>query len=276
MQYVKISLLIKPEQKPPYFIGSQLRGAFGYALKKVTCINPIYKCENCFSATNCTYYQFFEKKNSFHSYRFDFELGTDLYDFNLYLFEEATGALPYIVSSLHMMLTKKGLGKERRTYKDFNLYINDSDCLINGEIKLPKKYIQTFDIKDYKKNITLTLVTPLRIKKHNRFVRDENIELEDIINSIYQRQMQIIGKGHKKFPYPIEADIVEKDLHYKELTRMSNRQKTTMNLGGIMGEIKINGLSRECYNILKVGELIGVGKSTVFGLGKIKMEEIDE
>ena len=36
MKYTKISIIIKSEQKPPYFIGSQLRGALGYALKKVS------------------------------------------------------------------------------------------------------------------------------------------------------------------------------------------------------------------------------------------------
>lgn len=40
-----------------------------------------------------------------------------------------------------------------------------------------------------------------------------------------------------------------------------------------MGYVKIKGLSKECFEVLKVGELIGVGKSTVFGLGKIKVEE---
>ena len=35
MKYTKLTIKIKSNDKPPYFIGSQLRGAFGYALKKV-------------------------------------------------------------------------------------------------------------------------------------------------------------------------------------------------------------------------------------------------
>jgi CRISPR/Cas system endoribonuclease Cas6 (RAMP superfamily) len=41
-----------------------------------------------------------------------------------------------------------------------------------------------------------------------------------------------------------------------------------------MGSIEIKGLNKESYEVLKVGELIGVGKSTVFGLGKIEVEDL--
>jgi CRISPR-associated endoribonuclease Cas6 len=172
-----------------------------------------------------------------------------------------------------MMLTKNGLGKERTLYRNFELLINDEQAFTNGALHLPNKYIKTLHIDNAKKNITLHIKTPLRIKKENNLVRNDTLELKDIINSIYQRQMQLLGKGYKKFPYFIEGEIVKKDLRYKELTRMSNRQKTTMHLGGIMGKIEIIRLNKECYEVLKVGELIGVGKQTVFGLGKIEVKE---
>ena len=35
MTYTKLSVIIKTTEKPPYFIGSQIRGAFGYALKNI-------------------------------------------------------------------------------------------------------------------------------------------------------------------------------------------------------------------------------------------------
>jgi len=269
MKYTQISILI--EEKPPLFIGSQLRGAFGYALKKVTCINPSFKCDGCFAKGDCLYHQFYEQKNVTHQYRLDYELGKEYYDFSLYIFEDASLKLPYIVSALHQMLTFHGLGRERKRYKDFNLYINGEDSFKQSELTIPPNYIKTLQIDDFCQDITLKFKTPLRIKKDNRFIRDDSIELRDIINSIYQRQMRILGRGFVKFPYKIEGEIVKKELIYKELTRRSNRQKTTMNLGGIMGSIEIRGLNKECYEVLKVGELIGVGKQSVFGLGKIQI-----
>lgn len=273
MNYTKITVVFKSQTKSPYFIGSQLRGAFGYALKKVTCINPSYDCNGCFGVSNCLYYEFYEEKNSFHKYRFDFELGRDYYDFNLYLFDSASPKLPYVVSALHMMLTQIGLGKEKQIYKDFSIFINDIECFMDGKLSLPKDYIKKLQIDNFRPDITLLFATPLRIKKENRFVRGDELELEGIINSIYQRQMKLLGREHKRFPYPIEGKIVEKELKFVELTRQSNRQKTIMNMGGLMGEIKIKNLNKECYEVLKVGELIGVGKQTVFGLGKITIKD---
>lgn len=271
MNYSKITLLFKSKNKPPYFIGSQMRGAFGYALKKVTCINPSYSCEGCFASANCLYYEFYEEKNSFHRYRFDFELGRELYDFNIYLFDSACTKLPYVVSALHMMLTQIGLGKEREIYKNFDIFINDVKCFEYAKLSLPKEFIKKLQIDGSRPDITLQLLTPLRIKKENTFVRDDQIELSDIINSIYQRQMKLLGREYKRFPYPIEGEIIQKELKFVELTRQSNRQKTTMSMGGIMGQIKIKNLNKECYEVIKVGELIGVGKQTVFGLGKLKV-----
>jgi len=269
MKYTKITILLK--DKPPYFIGSQIRGGLGYALKKVTCINPSFKCDGCFAKDDCLYYQFYEERNTFHKYRLDFELGKEFYDFSLYLFDDATTKLPYVLSALLQMLTTNGLGYDRKTYDEFSIYINDTECYKNKELKIPPNPVKTIQIDNICQDITLKLVTPLRIKKQNRLVRDDNLELKDIINSIYQRQMQLLGKGYKKFPYEIKGKIVQKELTYKELTRKSNRQKTTMNLGGIIGEMKIEGVNKECYEVLKVGELIGVGKQSVFGLGKINI-----
>jgi len=274
MTYTKISIIFKPEDKPAYFIGSQLRGALGYALKKVSCINPSYNCEGCFASANCLYYEFYEEKNVFHKYRFDINLGLDYYNFDFYLFDDAVIKLPYVISALHMMITQNGLGMNRNTYKDFDMYINDEPCFINGQLKMPKDFTKSFMINKISQNVHLKFLTPLRIKKDNKFLRSDGLELENIINSIYQRQMQLLGKGFKKFPYKIEGEITNKKLEFKELTRQSNRQKTTMNMGGIIGSMEIKNLSKECYEVLKLGELIGVGKQTVFGLGKIKVEDI--
>ncbi|MDA3052866.1 CRISPR system precrRNA processing endoribonuclease RAMP protein Cas6 [Campylobacter sp. JMF_01 NE2] len=274
MKYTKISLIMR--EAPPYFIGSQIRGGLGVALRRVSCINPKQICDGCFGAQNCVYYDFFERKNTYHDFRLDFELGKNFYDFSILLFEKSCEKAPYIISALHLLLSKIGLGKDKKTFAKFDIFVNETSCFDGENIKLPPNLTQNIIIDEFKNKLNLKLITPLRIKKENKFIRDDSVELNDIINSIYMRQMRILGKEFKNFPYEIQGEIVEKNLKFIELTRYSNRQKTKMQLGGIIGEMKITNLNKECYEVLKLGEILGVGKSCAFGLGKIVVESYDE
>ncbi len=273
MTYTKISIVIKPENVPLYFIGSQIRGAFGFSLKKVTCINPTFKCDGCFATSNCLFYEFYEKKNIYHPYRLDFELGKDYYDFSFYIFNEACNNLPYIISAFHKMLTETGLGVDRITYRNFDIYVNDINCFENGKLNIPKEYIKTFKVTRSLSEFSIKFITPLRMKKNNCFIRDESLEIEDILYSIYQRERQLNGLEHERKQFSLGIQTGKKIISYKELTRYSNQQNSKMKIGGVMGEMIVSNVDEESYRLLKLGELIGVGKQTVFGLGKIKLEE---
>jgi CRISPR-associated endoribonuclease Cas6 len=274
MIYTKIT--IKIDAKPPYFIGSQIRGALGYALKKVTCINPTFKCEGCFASTDCLYYKFYEEKNNFHKYRLDYILGEDKYNFNIFLFNETVDKLPYVISALYQMITEIGFGVDRKTYKNFQIFVNDISIYENENLTIPQNYKKEFKIDKYCQNVSLKFITPLRIKKNGKFLRNaEELSLYEIINSIYQRNLKLNNLDFQKINFEIEGEITKKDLNYKKLTRQSNRQKTKMQMDGLIGEIELKNLDENSYKILKLGEIIGVGKSAVFGLGKIEIKEIN-
>ncbi len=272
-QYAKIDILLK-YPKPQAFIGSMLRGALGYSLKKVVCINPSFKCRECFAKENCFYYDFFEKRNSYHKYRFDFLLEDDIFRFGFYLFEDDAKKLPYILSAFHKLFKETGLTKDRIKYNEFYIYIDNSMIYNSKEFHIPKNYKKLFHIDSFCPNILVKFVTPLRLKKRNIFLRSEEIELFDIVNSIYQRGLKLQGKEFAKLPFTPKGKIVKKELSFKDMARYSNRQKTKMKLGGLTGKIEIRELDKESYKLLKMGEIIAVGKQTVFGLGKIKVEDI--
>ena len=276
MKYAELRVLFRSAQKPPFFIGSQVRGAFGYALKSVSCINPSYKCDKCFAKESCLYYDFFEKKNSYHRYRLDFELGAEIYDFGIVLLGSGCEKLPYIASAAYMMLKRYGLGKDRVKYDKFNMYVNGEACLKDDKISLPRDYVKEFSFDSDGGDVKVKFATPLRIKKDNVFLKKDNICLREILNSIYQRCLSLFGQDHEALPFEVKGEIARKDLRYVELTRRSNRQNATMNLGGLMGSLEIKGVSKECMELLKLGEIIGAGKQTVFGLGKIKTEDMNE
>ena len=270
LKYTEIKITINA--KAPFFIGSQIRGAFGVALKRVVCINPSFECKECFAQNNCLYFDFYENRNIYHNYRLDFELGKSYYDFSLILFEDSSTKLPFVLSAFLKMLKEIGLGKERKTFEDFRIFINEDEINL-ANLKLPLNYIKEFQIENFCPDITINFVTPLRIKKRNQFARAEELELSDILNSIYQRNLKLLGLKNSKIPFKTEAKVLKKELTFLELKRYSNRQKTKMNFGGLVGEITLKDLNRESFKLLKLGELIGVGKQTSFGLGKIKIEE---
>jgi CRISPR-associated endoribonuclease Cas6 len=274
MNYYTITVKTNSKEKPPYFMGSMVRGAMGYALKKVTCINPSYKCEGCFAAKECLYYNFYEQTNGFHDYRFNIELGAKAFDFELLLFNEACKSLPYVLSALEMVLTKNGLGRENLIFPQTTISVNGQTIYTNGEFKSFDTPQKSFKIESYSPNIKIKLLTPLRIKKNNQFLRDD-VELEDILRSIYQREQELEhGVKVFKLDYTPTTITEMKMLQHKSLVRKSNRQKVRMNMDGIVGEVAVMGVDERSYRLLKLGEVIGVGKQTVMGLGRIEVEDL--
>jgi len=274
MNYHKIEVKINTKEKPSYFIGSMIRGAMGYALKKVTCINPSYACEECFTANDCLYHKFYEAKNSLHGYRYNIELGSGKFDFGLYLFEEATKSLPYVLSALHKTLTENGLTKQNHRFHDFKMSVNGKEVFDGKSFKSLDLEPKVFKVDSFCPNVKVKLLTPLRIKKQNRFLRD-NVGLEDILRSIYQREQELVyGKKAFKLEYEPSIATTIKALQHKSLTRKSHRQKQTMKMDGIVGELAVIGIDEESYRLLKLGEIIGVGKQTVMGLGRIEIIDL--
>ena len=221
----------------------------GYALKDEVCVNPTMKCEGCFAASECAFYEMYEKVNATQQYKLDYTLHDNKYKFSLLLFgklqEAETSVRKAMLKALEEYETVKFKSKEKQFSK-------------------PKRKVSLLKI---------TFETPLRIKKKNLFARDD-IELLDILRSIYKRDRDLRGKAQKPLRIEETYKVVSKNVYYKELIRRSNKQQAKMNMGGLMGEMIITGVDKKVYNLLKLGEVIGIGKATVFGLGKIKVEEL--
>lgn len=271
MKYIKIDIQTKGEGSLPPFIGSMLRGGFGVNLKRVVCINPNYECEGCFAKEECLYYKFYEERNRFHNFRFDFPLYPKKLDFSLYLFNDATPKYPYVLSSLHRMITKEGLGRERKRYEIELIKANDKVIYDDGKFKEIAIEPRHFFCEEYSPVAKVKLLTPLRIKREGRYVKPENLEAKDLLVSIYKKRRFFDGEIAEIASFP---ETVMKDLKFQDFTRYSNRQKTKMKVGGILGELLLKDLTPQTYELLKFGEIVGVGKLGTFGLGKIEVEPL--
>lgn len=251
LTYIKQTYKIK-EQKPYQFIGSKMRGLLGYALKEEVCVNPTMKCEGCFAANECLFYRMYEKANVTHDYRIDLALDEKKYKFSILLFKSDGDSAEHVQSAMLKALSfYKGGVLAKQKEKHF----------------VPKK-------KKCPKVVKIVLRSPLRIKRKGRFVRD-SVSVEEMLSSILRRAKDLDVKALPFDARSLETGrTVAQSMHYRELVRRSNKQRIKMNLGGLMGEMVVSDIGKEAYDLLKLGEVIGVGKATVFGLGKIKVEEI--
>ena len=81
-----------------------------------------------------------------------------------------------------------------------------------------------------------------------------------------------IDSYNEDFPILPETgtNIIEKNLYWNNIKHYSARQKNEMELGGVVGTIKLNGpLSNLEKNLLEFARIANAGKNTNFGLGQI-------
>ncbi len=271
MEYLR--LYIKSLDKnftPPQFLGSMIRGAFGVSLKEVVCINPSFDCGNCFAKETCIYYEFFEAKNRFHHFRLDFALEPKNLEFGVTLFNEAVQKYPYILSALHRMLIQKGLGSKREKIEDFMIF-NENQIIYDGEFEKTKLEPKKFVCDKFCPKVKIELITPLRMKREGRFLKPDSLDIKDILLSIKKKRAFYDGEDMRIEDFP---KLIVKDLQMVDFSRYSNRQKTKMRIGGIVGEIVVDNLTPQTYELLKFGEIVGVGKLGTFGLGKIVIRDL--
>jgi len=65
--------------------------------------------------------------------------------------------------------------------------------------------------------------------------------------------------------------IAASDLHWFDWERYSNRQERTMNFGGLLGHVELEGDLAPLAALLRAAEVVHVGKGATFGLGKVEL-----
>jgi len=264
IKYSKITF--KSRLVLPYkFLGSTIRGVLGQGLKKTVCINPSGECEGCFAKEGCLFYDFYEKANP--KYRLNIEPGGSL-NFDYYLFEEYASNVPYVIRAVYSAFKEIGITK-KRIKTDFLLFVNDS-LVYDGKFREFENKALEFKPKEYKPNPYILFKTPLRIKQNGQFVKDD-VSFETILRSVWHRKAKLKNEPIQKLPFTPEYKVKSSNFSFTEVRRYSNRQKTAMNIGGIIGGMELEGVDEKSFYLLSLGELIGVGKQVSFGLGRYEI-----
>ena len=130
--------------------------------------------------------------------------------------------------------------------------------------------------------VTLQFLTPTRMKFNGHYGME--FTFRQLVFKMLRRVLEI---AHFHIPeaqpdwdfhdYLVAADRVQItgfNLHWQDWHRYSNRQKTDMEMGGFVGEITLEGEVEPFAHLLKISEVLHVGKGTVFGLGKVRVEKL--
>lgn len=124
-------------------------------------------------------------------------------------------------------------------------------------------------------------LTSTRIKHHGSFM-EEQLPFQVLMKALLARASSLAAFHCKVDPTGIDAraflesaekvEVVESSLRRENLKRRSNTQDTDVPLDGMSGSLVYEGEDLSPFlGLLKAGEMTGVGKSTVMGLGRYEV-----
>jgi len=280
----------------PAFKGSTLRGGLGHALKKTVCALRRRQCSDCLLVASCAYafiweggddpgrrplpYLLIPPDDSRRSWR-----AGEYFNFNLILLGRANDYLPHLIYAVKEM-GDSGLGKKSLSSGRFDLekitlgeeVIWEGDTL-QSPARLPDLVLQPAPAAVIPE-LRLVCLSPVRLKYANHLIGDLPFHL--LIRAAMRRISSLEaahGQGEPPLDYrglaarAADVGIREADCRWLEFERYSNRQKSGMLLGGVQGTIRYQGDNlADFLPLLRYCEVVGLGKQTTFGLGRIKVE----
>ena len=285
---IKTRSLVPPPKKT--FLGSTIRGSLGKFLKDISCILPSADCDECPFVSSCLYHDLYGRDQSLpKDIRFDIALDSKNFDFGIYVFGNANIIIRPLVQAIINMLNANVLTEHNYTFPNSIIYVDGRQLAVDRfghllgfelnpmRLEINSRYIPS--------QVEIKLVTPLILKykkedfstneeylsKKKNFKSIEDITIKDILWSILWRKSYYANRVRPKVAVPSTGHIkFQKYLEYINIRRL----KTDDPISGVIGKIIVNNLDAYSYEILKWGEILGVGKKTVFGAGKILLKEL--
>lgn len=272
----------------PSIKGSALRGGFGYTFKRLACIQA-WPCDKyCQLGNQCAYGYIFETAppkwsealRNFSDVPRPFVITsldprthiapTETLTFDLILIGKATEYRQSFETVFREMGRTEGLGKSKGKYNLLKVELVSefgSQTLTARTATLPTD------------RITLNFLTSTRLKQQEDWVR-QGPPFQALIKLLLGR---VSSLSYFHCGQPFEADfrglidraakvqIVQSHTHWQDWSRFSGRQKQQIEMGGLVGQITYAGDLQEYLPLLALGELIHVGKGTVFGNGQYQI-----
>ena len=291
-----IDLDLQSDKPVSRFLAATLRGGFGYTLKRLVCSSKAAECSACLLKSNCIYAFLFETATSpdaprLRKYRtvprpfaFRPQQNGSRVTVELLLVGDAVGMLPFFIFALNE-LGKIGIGKgsipfnvgQVSTENGESIYHNDTP-----ETCLPVKplMLEVAPGQPSIGSLILQFITPTSLRKDGVTLR--MFEPRTFITTLLRRVTNLnafygIDREIEIDPQPwISAmnALTMTDLRiFAQLhNRYSTRQKKRIDYPGFTGDVGLEGDTGTLMPLFRAGEILGVGKNTVFGYGVFGVE----
>ncbi|MFN8672082.1 MAG: CRISPR system precrRNA processing endoribonuclease RAMP protein Cas6 [Candidatus Sericytochromatia bacterium] len=298
----KYEIIIKPRNNlvlPKENKGNTLRGGFGITFKKMVCVKDFnFKCKECDFFKNCPYPIIFEpsppedaealSKNSDIPRPFIIKpplskktnySNDDLIRFSLVLTNRIINLLPYFITTF-IELGNQGIGVNRGQFDIISIKNNEKEIFSQGILQ---NYSENILIQKESKNISfikLEFLTETTLKSAGKILekpdfgtiikrlRDRIASLDLFYGTKWEADFKKIGS---------EAELIKKvedNTYWNNKSRFSKRNNVKHDMSGFLGEVSFEGNITPFMEILKIGELIHVGKGAVFGNGWYRIIEV--
>ncbi len=239
----------------------------------------------------------------------------DSFECGLVLMGTAVEQLPYFVYAFSK-LGQAGIGPDRGKFRiaevtaeteqgEIQIFDGAKDCFVNP---VPVRQMEDFFAPDPRQDsvkqplipsqygnenltalplkrgleqdsVTLTFLTPTRIKDQDRLTKFLRFEL--LMRNLLRRISILTdlctgNRFQADFKELIrkagEIQTVEPHLHWYDWKRYSARQHDSMKLGGFLGTVTYHGDLSPFMPFLRIGEYLHIGKACTFGLGKYNVK----
>lgn len=295
----------------PQYKGSTIRGAFGHVFRRVSC--PIL-CRNqatCILRYRCAYSVCFEtpipehatmmRKYPFAPHPFVLEPPSDTqtryepgeeFSIRLILIGRGNEYLAHFVYALDE-LGGQGFGPRRgkaelirlstetegRTIELFDRegrrLKGEAPVIRHDEIQRRAEPLRGVPLR-------LRFETPARVKSNGQFTHSADL---DVLFPGLLRRLSSLHYFHCNGDENVEnvRDLLDMargvrtrrtEVQWLDWTRYSQRQDTTMQLGGFTGEVEYDPVPDPLLPVLAWGELLHIGKASAFGLGKYTIKAV--
>ncbi len=284
----------------PKYPGSAWRGAFGAALKKTVCVVRNTPCADCMLVDNCAYPYIFEtrpptdseKMRKYNAVPHPFVLqmpngkneSESIYHLNLTIFGHGQRFFPYFVHALQQA-GQNGIGGRRQRFDlqtVMQISSNGAKQLVysgnNFQAINSNTLIETPVMPDA---VKIIINSPMRIKQQGKNLNPQTFNFKGFFNTLLRR-ISLLHYFHTDMPLEIDfkalsrqaemIDFSQQKLEWFDWKRYSSRQKTEMNMGGVIGELQLEMLGKEAFwPYIWLGQWTHVGKGVSMGLGHYRV-----